>query len=627
MSFENNNLSKTPSRASTTRSSLFSRASGFMTGSRHSQAASESQATASSSSYHTSEQVSTSKNAGSNMGSNTDTELPESAGPRKFDHIFTAPDPSVKLSPPAPLSDTQQAKYDEMLEYFKSTVQYPTSLKSNSPKKPLDDWEKMRNLSRESMIRYLRATKWDVTAAKKRLTDTIAWRREYGVDSLKAEDLEHEAKTGKETILGYDNRGRPLHYMHPSRNTTEETPTQMQFAVWVLERAIDLMPPGVEMLALLINFGGKKRNPTSISNAKLMLYILQNHYVERLGIALCINVPWIFKAFWNAIYPFIDPVTKGKCKFDEAIKDEVPNGQLASDFGGLLDFAYDHDKYWPELVEMTNKRREEQLERFRTQCNVEIGASEWVIRGGDELKRSTKPHKQDSGFHEVEAVALVKGVKDDDIAEEPSTFERQASIQTASTVTAANNPAPSSLNKPAPSYLPLDEDESQLDRFYTSQTELPPQLEGLLTLNDAADWENQTVVNHVSQSAHAAITTSKEQHKQEHGHYNKEHDTNAFVGVVAGISAGAVGGKADSDVSGTSSHKAIAAIATGVEKSKKGDEKSKKGVHDDKQKHKNKKDDRHHHHHHHHFGDHIKAVFHRKSQSESRPTPTATSAT
>ncbi len=323
-------------------------------------------------------------------------------GPRKFTKVFPAPDSSVKLQKPAPLSDSQQAKYDEVLQHFKSTEEYPTALKAGSPKKPLTEWEKLRLLSRESMLRYLRASKWDVATAKKRLTETIAWRREYGVDSLKAEDLEEEAKTGKETVLGFDNKGRPLHYMHPSRNTTEETPRQMQYAVWILERAIDVMPPGVEMLALLINFGGKKRNPTSISNAKLMLYILQNHYVERLGIALCINVPWIFKAFWSAIQPFIDPVTKGKCKFDEAIKDEVPNAQLASDFGGLLDFPYEHDKYWPQLLELTKKRREEQLERFRTVCNSEIGASEWDMRGGEDFDRNPfAPQKQDSGFHEL----------------------------------------------------------------------------------------------------------------------------------------------------------------------------------------------------------------------------------
>ncbi len=42
-------------------------------------------------------------------------------------------------------------------------------------------------------------------------------------------------------------------------------------------------------------------------------------------------MPWIFKAFWNAIQSFIDPVTKSKCKFDEAIKDEVPEDHLSKD--------------------------------------------------------------------------------------------------------------------------------------------------------------------------------------------------------------------------------------------------------------------------------------------------------
>lgn len=582
MSFENNNLSKTHSRASSTKSSsLFSRASGFMMGTRRNQSASESQATADSSSAPA-EASSYNANTDSPVQFHPDTN-PQSSqptGPRKFEHMFPAPDPSVKLAPPAPLSESQQEKYDELLQHFKSIHEFPTSLKANSPKKPLDEWETLRNLSRESMIRYLRATKWDVASAKKRLTDTIAWRREYGVDSLKADDLEPEAMTGKETILGYDNRGRPLHYMHPSRNTTQETPRQMQYAVWVLERAIDLMPPGVEMLALLINFGGKKRNPTSISNAKLMLYILQNHYVERLGIALCINVPWIFKAFWNAIYPFIDPVTKGKCKFDEAIKDEVPNAQLASDFGGLLDFPYEHDKYWPQLVELTNKRREEQLERFRTFCNSEIGASEWVVRGGDELGRSTKPQKQDSGFHEVEAISSAGTAKHDPQVVTAGILEREASSKTTSTATAVEKPTPSYQSAGA------EDDESQLVRFYTSQTELPPQHERQLEGKDASDWENQTVVNDDHTDSVTSTVKDDKKHSQKHG------DASLFAAVVGGISAGLVGGKAATDAA-NEAHKSADHEAE---------------LHD---KHKNK-----------HL-EQIKAVFHRKSESENRPTISA----
>lgn len=88
--------------------------------------------------------------------------------------------------------------------------------------------------------------------------------------------------------------------------------------------------------------------------------------------------------FWNAIQAFIDPNTKSKCKFDEAIKDEVPLSQLSSEFGGELDSTYNHDLYWPELVKLSTERRKEMLRRFKEDCNSEIGASEWVIRGGDD---------------------------------------------------------------------------------------------------------------------------------------------------------------------------------------------------------------------------------------------------
>jgi hypothetical protein len=38
-----------------------------------------------------------------------------------------------------------------------------------------------------------------------------------------------------------------------------------------------------------------------------MLYILQNHYPERLGLALIINVPTLINLFFKAVMPFVDP--------------------------------------------------------------------------------------------------------------------------------------------------------------------------------------------------------------------------------------------------------------------------------------------------------------------------------
>jgi hypothetical protein len=61
-----------------------------------------------------------------------------------------------------------------------------------------------------------------------------------------------QAVTGKELLFGYDTSRRPGLYMIPSRqNTTEPEDSnapnpQIHFAIWMLERAIDVMGPGVE---------------------------------------------------------------------------------------------------------------------------------------------------------------------------------------------------------------------------------------------------------------------------------------------------------------------------------------------------------------------------------------------
>jgi len=47
-------------------------------------------------------------------------------------------------------------------------------------------------------------------------------------------------------MFGYDVVGKPAFYMIPSRQNTNEATRQIQFAVWMLERGIDLMEPGVE---------------------------------------------------------------------------------------------------------------------------------------------------------------------------------------------------------------------------------------------------------------------------------------------------------------------------------------------------------------------------------------------
>jgi len=228
-----------------------------------------------------------------------------------------------------------------------------------------------------------------------RIEETLVWRREYGTDTLTGAEVEEESRTGKQYVVGFDKQSRPCLYMHPYRQNTKVSPRQIQFVVWTLERAVDMMPPGVENLALCIDFGASQGGgqPTSMGQARQVLYILQTYYAERLGRAICVDVPGIFWAFYKLIQSFIDPVTKDKLRFirdDAEARDLVDPSQLIEEqFHGDLNFIYDHEQYFDALERLCAERRAAQFERFERLCGSKIGSSEFIIKGGQDSTSKT----------------------------------------------------------------------------------------------------------------------------------------------------------------------------------------------------------------------------------------------
>ncbi|TFK27524.1 CRAL/TRIO domain-containing protein, partial [Coprinopsis marcescibilis] len=234
-------------------------------------------------------------------------------------------------------------------------------------------------LSRECLLRYLRASKWVVATAIHRIEDTLRWRREYGLnDKITAKHVEPEAVTGKEILFGFDTCGRPASYMIPSRQNTTDPALQNEYAVWMMERSIDLMEPGVETVSLLINFAQRARHP-NINQARAFLNILQNHYPERLGTALLLNIPFLVSAFMRIIMPFVDPVTRHKVKMNpQVVKDGLYEEDMLMRewWGGNREFEYVHEKYWPALVSSTEERVQGWMRRWR-ELGGGVGVREW----------------------------------------------------------------------------------------------------------------------------------------------------------------------------------------------------------------------------------------------------------
>lgn len=317
-----------------------------------------------------------------------------------------APHPLLSCHPdPAPpLTGDHESKYNELLSLIKAMETLPKTTDKKAESAPLSDEEKMW-LTRECLLRYLRATKWHVPQALKRLQSTLIWRREYGTSGFTAEYISPENATGKQVLYGFDNAARPCLYLRPNKQNTKPSPRQIQHLVYFLERCIDVMPPGQETLALLVDFkeSSASTNP-SLSISKQVLDILQNHYPERLGRALVTHLPWYVTTFFKLISPFIDPVTKTKLRFNEPLTDHVPAAQLMKQSGGDVDFQYDHDVYWPELERWTEQCRKEHRERWERGGKL-IGESEVYIKGGDEKSVGAK----EVGVDQVDG--LVEGVK------------------------------------------------------------------------------------------------------------------------------------------------------------------------------------------------------------------------
>ncbi|ODV78368.1 phosphatidylinositol transfer protein [Suhomyces tanzawaensis NRRL Y-17324] len=319
---------------------------------------------------------------------------------------FETPVNPIK-APVFDLTSEQQEKYDLVVAQIGEYVQkdIPVNDLKDAPLHPVLE-EELAWLTKECFLRYLRATKWKVNDAITRITDSIVWRRTFGVVNVPGhtdpkklvtpELVEPENLTGKHLIVGYDNDNRPCLYLRNGYQNTAASIKQVQFLVFMLERVIQFMPPGQDTLALLIDFKAapahlnlSSRFP-SLSISKHVLHILQNHYPERLGRGLFTNIPWIGYTFFKVVGPFIDPYTRLKTIYDQPFENFVPKEQLDKEFNGMLDFEYIHKVYWEAMNSMADEKHAHYMKNFR-RLGGKIGLSEYDIRRNLDEEEESKP--------------------------------------------------------------------------------------------------------------------------------------------------------------------------------------------------------------------------------------------
>jgi len=186
-----------------------------------------------------------------------------------------------------------------------------------------------------TLLRYLRARKFDVNKALHMLVELEKWRTEFGVEELKHTFHFDEREKVNQYYPQYyhktDKFGRPLYFEQldtidiPAmyKITTQER--LLQNLVVEYERFEDIRLPAcslkegrmVETSCTILDL----KNVTLKQVASVYGYIQaaskigQNYYPERMGRFLMINSPRGFSTVWAVIKRFLDPVTVEKFRF------------------------------------------------------------------------------------------------------------------------------------------------------------------------------------------------------------------------------------------------------------------------------------------------------------------------
>ncbi|CAK7208776.1 cytosolic factor, phosphatidylinositol/phosphatidylcholine transfer protein [Sporothrix curviconia] len=219
-----------------------------------------------------------------------------------------------------------------------------------------------KRLDTLTLLRFLRARKFDVNLAMKMFVDCEAWRKETGLDDLVATWEYPE----KEKVFEYypqyyhktDRDGRPV-YIEALGNIDLTAMYKITTAERMLtnlaveyERLADPRLPAcsrkaghlLETCCTIMDMKGVgiSRAPQVYSYIKQASGMSQNYYPERLGRFYLLNAPWGFSTVWSIIKGWLDPVTVAKIhilggSYQKELFQQVAPENLPKQLGGLCE--------------------------------------------------------------------------------------------------------------------------------------------------------------------------------------------------------------------------------------------------------------------------------------------------
>ncbi|CCE62547.1 hypothetical protein TPHA_0C03970 [Tetrapisispora phaffii CBS 4417] len=214
-------------------------------------------------------------------------------------------------------------------------------------------------LDDSTLLRFLRARKFDVNLSLEMYENCEKWRKEYGTDSILTDFHYDEkpivAKYYPQYYHKTDKEGRPVYFEELGavnlpemlKITTQER--MLKNLVWEYESFVKYRLPAssrafnslVETSCTVLDLKGISISSAYnvISYVKEASVIGQNYYPERMGKFYIINAPFGFSAAFKLFKPFLDPVTVSKIfilgsSYKKELLKQIPEENLPVKFGG-----------------------------------------------------------------------------------------------------------------------------------------------------------------------------------------------------------------------------------------------------------------------------------------------------
>ena len=249
-------------------------------------------------------------------------------------------EPSGQTGYTCSLTDEQQTKLKEFRE----------QLKASGYTDRLDD---------ASLLRFLRARKFDLVAAKVMFDDNEKWRKTFGANTI-LKDFHYQekplvAKLYPQYYHKTDKDGRPVYIEELGKvdlNAMLKVTTQermLKNLVWEYELFTHYRLPAcsrkrgalVETSCTIMDLKGISISAVYnvIGYVREASAIGQNNYPERMGKFYCINAPFGFSTAFKIFKPFLDPVTVSKIhilgsSYKKELLKQIPAENLPTKFGG-----------------------------------------------------------------------------------------------------------------------------------------------------------------------------------------------------------------------------------------------------------------------------------------------------